>query len=830
MAASNARLAIAVLVLTIGGLADSHDSFSRERWWKGQRGGPQPGSYVELPGGSWTEHAQDVFFDGMRLCARLRQDGDAWAKSCTNVYGTETFRVVDGKFELDVPAQELVTKYSSVGFATDRVPGSWVFTARNYQLSGTTLFAELMRDDGTWVKAQTNVLPWHFLENRNGAFYVAKAPCASMGHCVYSYLMRDNATDLYCEKAVCDRLGDRDTCCRQVQSCAFMYSCGWGLVPDLEGFCRGLVCNQTTDQDICCVQASFCDSLNCVHGYLSKPNPELIQCPNSICFEDSDRDLCCDPRAKCWTLGLGDSDCAKGEYMNGATLCAGKECDLAVDLGTCCQDAQSCSVGYNCTHGYLAKPDSEHIYCPGPVCDEDLHLWTCCDAAAPCSDINCGWGWYQIPDTYCSGTSCNVTLDFDSCCIQSAKCSTFTDKSCNYGHWFKDDEWCAADPCVETWSGDRTFCCKPSDPCTSLPCPHGFVAKANLDAFTCTGEFCIMEIDRDRCCDVAAHCDTLPCPHGYTPDSTKNDTYCPATSCELSRDRDLCCTPAPSCAIHYTCPHGFTSTPDTYCDGEYCVFERDRDICCRPAMPCDVLECPLNFVLRYDTYCNGVTCIESRDLYWCCERGMALAHYKFEPLSLRQLDNTVVQMTEFVLFNQAVEIDREPPTVAYCIVCDTPSNGKEDPDNLMDNNFATKWLDFSMKPVYIDLPFPQPAFTYRWSTGNDEPARDPLTWRLWGSPDKKEWVVLHEVSERDHDDVPMEREAWTTMFKIGVPCYAPSTSFVPNSPNITCEEGDIIRHGFNCTPLCNPGYVPDLDVITCSKGTLSSSEYICNPE
>ena len=108
---------------------------------------------------------------------------------------------------------------------------------------GSILETELQREDGSYVQTVTSVLHWHFLQNVDGTLYIQRAPCASLGvscrfrwaHnyfevCVYSYVLKINAKDLYCTRAasrtstrareklvdeVCDPVRDRDTCCDQ---------------------------------------------------------------------------------------------------------------------------------------------------------------------------------------------------------------------------------------------------------------------------------------------------------------------------------------------------------------------------------------------------------------------------------------------------------------------------------------------------------------------------------------------------------------------------------------------------------------------------------------
>lgn len=809
-----------------------------EQWQKQKPGWSQRGAAVNLPGGRWTNDAQDAFFDGSRLCARLRQPDTSFKTRCTHVIADQTFRVsAAGDFEPDGASEMLYDEYVRIDYPTDTVPGSWQQSSRNSKLQGSILETELQREDGTWVQTITSVLHWHFLENIDGTFYIQRAPCASLGVCVYSYVLKLDAKDLYCTRAVCDPIKDRDQCCDRVESCAAMTTCdrSQSLVPDLNGWCRDRACDQILDQDICCVPAAFCDGMQCLPGYVLKLNAHEIQCPQSMCFPEGDRDLCCEQQGVCSDLPYSSADCPVGKWFNSDSLCAQRQCNNVTDLGICCQPAMRCDLGLNCSHGFVPKADYEQIYCLAPECSETDHLLVCCDAAAPCSDINCGHGYYQLSDTYCGSTECNVTEDFSHCCLRSAECSTLQDQSCPYGYWFDHDERCLRDPCD---SNDRStalnLCCKPSEPCSSLTCLHGFVYKTTYLSLTCLLDECNMTTDLGRCCDVAAHCDTLSCGHGFTPDPLANDTYCPATSCDINRDRDLCCEAAPECAVAFTCPHGYTSWPDTYCDGVVCDDTRDRDICCRPAMPCTAVACPTNYdpqriVTRFDTYCRGVTCEIVRDLDWCCERGMALMYYRFLPTDLRLAGYTVVQMSDFYLYNQQIVVEGFDQAIFYCDPCDTPVNGREDPVNLGDGNSETKWLDYSRNGFYVKLPAAQPIFSYSFITGNDEAIRDPILWQLWGSPNDVDWVILHEITDRTLGEsiVPTARATSTLQVSIEVPCFAPTASHIDNAANVTCEEGDLLRHNTNCTPVCQDGFTPNIDAILCQNGELTPDIFSC---
>lgn len=50
------------------------------------------------------------------------------------------------------------------------------------------------------------------------------------------------------------------------------------------------------------------------------------------------------------------------------------------------------------------------------------------------------------------------------------------------GYWFDSSERCTRDPCVDNdRSTSLDLCCKPSQPCSSLTCPHGTLAALEDD-------------------------------------------------------------------------------------------------------------------------------------------------------------------------------------------------------------------------------------------------------------------------------------------------------------------------------------------------------------
>ena len=82
----------------------------------------------------------------------------------------------------------------------------------------------------------------------------------------------------------------------------------------------------------------------------------------------------------------------------------------------------------------------------------------------------------------------------------------------------------------------------------------------------------------------------------------------------------------------------------------------------------------------------------------------------------------------------------------------------EKPRCAVDGNLDTKWCDFraahdadeaSRSAVWIQFHFDEPTKIsgYRWYTANDFEERDPRSWRLLGSDDEANWVLVDKVED-----------------------------------------------------------------------------------
>ncbi len=108
-----------------------------------------------------------------------------------------------------------------------------------------------------------------------------------------------------------------------------------------------------------------------------------------------------------------------------------------------------------------------------------------------------------------------------------------------------------------------------------------------------------------------------------------------------------------------------------------------------------------------------------------------------------------MQLAELVLLDGANDVTRPYANISWDETVDSfdrPYPANEAPQNLVDGNIFTKWLDYRVHPdrsatdrervwLRIDYAAPRPITGYKWITANDAPARDPVAWRLQGSND-----------------------------------------------------------------------------------------------
>ena len=121
-------------------------------------------------------------------------------------------------------------------------------------------------------------------------------------------------------------------------------------------------------------------------------------------------------------------------------------------------------------------------------------------------------------------------------------------------------------------------------------------------------------------------------------------------------------------------------------------------------------------------------------------------YYRFTPTQLRVTNDCCVQLAEFEFLLSEVKVGT--PLVSNP-GGDNPNN--ETPDLSVDGSLSTKWLDFNQGALVFDFGSARRVDGYRWATANDATERDPVQWRLEGSDDQSNWVL---VDDRVGEDFP----------------------------------------------------------------------------
>lgn len=250
-------------------------------------------------------------------------------------------------------------------------------------------------------------------------------------------------------------------------------------------------------------------------------------------------------------------------------------------------------------------------------------------------------------------------------------------------------------------------------------------------------------------------------------------------------------------------------------------------------MICSNFSCNYGEVTIPRKYCNGTSCILSRDYDPCCEVGLNFLFYRFVPTLLRKKFADAVQIADILFYFHDILYDTSND-FGFSVNGWSPWN--EQPRHALDNTASTKWLDYYGVPLYLRAATPRVIDSYTWRTGDDLPMRDPIHWRLEASEDNVTYILLHEWTEGIQEapyitgyapHVPLERHAELARMHVPIPCLAPR--FVDNARNVSCVEGKILRHGQDCTPLCEFGFEPHpSEGINCTEGEVLP-EFFCLP-
>merc|ERR1719313_2503708 len=126
-----------------------------------------------------------------------------------------------------------------------------------------------------------------------------------------------------------------------------------------------------------------------------------------------------------------------------------------------------------------------------------------------------------------------------------------------------------------------------------------------------------------------------------------------------------------------------------------------------------------------------------------------------------------VQLAEISIANNGVKLDMAERVLVTHAFKEGNSPPDEGIQKIIDGSSSTKWLDFNKGSGGLLFSFPNPvaATQFSMTTANDEPGRDPVSWKLEASEDGDNFTLVHEMSNGDQD-MPMERQTETKWFQL----------------------------------------------------------------
>ncbi|MCW1885677.1 discoidin domain-containing protein [Luteolibacter flavescens] len=170
--------------------------------------------------------------------------------------------------------------------------------------------------------------------------------------------------------------------------------------------------------------------------------------------------------------------------------------------------------------------------------------------------------------------------------------------------------------------------------------------------------------------------------------------------------------------------------------------------------------------------------------------GSASARYvRFTPVKLRDTSTAnSIQICDFDFFLGTTRL-----TVASATAIDPDPSEWEGPENLLDNDPSTKWLDYSKNGLVFDFGAATTFDGYRFTTGNDYTDRDPVRWTLEGSPDGNTWTLIENMTAYDFP-TPINRKQPLQTIPL------PGTSLQPLMPlAITASAFDFVNSRVSLT-------------------------------
>ena len=152
-------------------------------------------------------------------------------------------------------------------------------------------------------------------------------------------------------------------------------------------------------------------------------------------------------------------------------------------------------------------------------------------------------------------------------------------------------------------------------------------------------------------------------------------------------------------------------------------------------------------------------------------------YYRFTPTKLRN-DTTAnsVQLSELAFYYSGSRL------LSAAVSNPGGSNPQnETPELANDNNTSTKWLDFNKGALVYDFFSNQFIDAYNLTTANDVIDRDPIRWKLEGSVDAINWILIDDKSAADFA-TPTARFTTTADIVVDIGAPVDAVTPLPESP------------------------------------------------
>jgi len=147
---------------------------------------------------------------------------------------------------------------------------------------------------------------------------------------------------------------------------------------------------------------------------------------------------------------------------------------------------------------------------------------------------------------------------------------------------------------------------------------------------------------------------------------------------------------------------------------------------------------------------------------------------RFITVETRNPNEDCVQLSRIILFanGRPLEVKRVSNPNGH-----NPAG--EAPNNIKDQHFHTKWLDFFKQPLIMELAESATPDSYILVTANDFPNRDPIRWVMDVSTNGKRWTQL---DDRSHSNQSITHSRMHPTLPFGINGTCPPASLVQTIP------------------------------------------------